>query len=165
MSSNPEAAEPITTAPRDGRWIEVLTISDHIDDTTPSAATWFRMKWWQEGMSWVGSGLAATGAWTDDDGWLLQPNEVSHWRECSEPMSNSETGGWQPIETAPTDKDILIFAPDANHGNTQYVGTRHAGKYGSYFSLSGSDCQTGCGNTGSPTHWMPLPEGPVTNGS
>ena len=72
--------QPIETAPKDGRWIEVLTIPRDINERSPM---WHRVRWWPEGTSWVGGDLVQTGVWTDDDGWL-QPDEVSHWREVNQ---------------------------------------------------------------------------------
>jgi len=56
----------------------------------------------------------------------------------SEPRPPSE---WQPIETAPKDQEILVWA----HGIGQWV---------SKFAW------WDCGAHRKPTHWMPLPEPP-----
>lgn len=73
---------PIVTAPKDGRWIEVQTIPDELDNVI-RPAKWCRVRWWPEGTSWVGDDLVQTGLWTDGDGWL-QPDEVSHWRKVNQ---------------------------------------------------------------------------------
>jgi hypothetical protein len=61
---------------------------------------------------------------------------------------------WRPIETAPVNTDILIAG-----SSPMFVGKVHVGFVeNKHYWLTGSDCQTGCGDTGTPTHWMPLPE-------
>ena len=69
-------------------------------------------------------------------------------------MSDETTRGWQSIDTAPPDEDILVF--------TQHWGTiiaRHSSEFDEWLSrmqvpvaLTGDDEQ--------PTHWCPLPSPP-----
>lgn len=65
---------------------------------------------------------------------------------------------WKTIDTAPKNTSILIYAPDADYNRNIYVGIKSDK---GYFWLVNSDCQTGCGNTGTPTHFMLLPKPPV----
>jgi hypothetical protein len=66
---------------------------------------------------------------------------------------------WRLIETAKLDEVIIIHAMDVNR---TFVGSLLKAYDGRIFaSLDASDCQTGCGDTGTPTHWMPLPPGPT----
>lgn len=67
-----------------------------------------------------------------------------------------DQNGWQPIETAPSNTSIILYAQNADYGQCIYVG----GIIKNYFYVTNSDCQSGCGNTGTPTHWMPLPDPP-----
>jgi hypothetical protein len=65
---------------------------------------------------------------------------------------------WKTIDSAPFNVDILMYAPDCYRKHNQYVGYKWSIDYkpGFAVSLSGSDCQTGCGDTGNPTHWKSL---------
>lgn len=66
---------------------------------------------------------------------------------------------WRTIESAPLNKDILLSGD-----RPIFIGRiceAYNGKF--YYELSASDCQTGCGDTGNPTHWMLLPgQPPIT---
>ena len=59
-------------------------------------------------------------------------------------------GTWQPIETAPEGKDILVYQPDSGE---QFV---------AYFSLWNNKWMFAFNNAlkDEPSHWMPLPEIP-----
>lgn len=63
---------------------------------------------------------------------------------------------WQPIETAPKDKWVLVFMPDeGNMGRTHAAKHRKVSNGHSWVigHLFGSDLSK-------PTHWMPLPPNP-----
>lgn len=75
------------------------------------------------------------------------------FEECADELQaalDAQTGGWQPIESAPRDGRSLILLltpsgfPQVAYSNTWWT----AG-----FSV---ECK--------PTHWMPLPAGPVEGG-
>ena len=70
MSAETTGWQPISTAPKDGTWIEVRTIRSREIE---------RMYWEPTFTSWVDGELQPTGCWTDDDGWL-EPGEVDVWR-------------------------------------------------------------------------------------
>lgn len=55
---------------------------------------------------------------------------------------------WQPIETAPSDVEVLMFCPTRHVSNMERVevGVYHNTKGGTYNQWA--------------THWMPLPEPP-----
>jgi len=57
-----------------------------------------------------------------------------------------KTTGWQPIETAPKDHELLL----GDHVNGAYIGFYYNGKW--------RDIQLEF--TLHPTHWMPLPDPP-----
>ena len=68
---------------------------------------------------------------------------------------------WQPIETAPTYKEVLVwpypteFCMTATHGKIPLLRDRFGWYYSEYergFGVIYTEC---C-----PTHWMPLPEPP-----
>lgn len=61
-----------------------------------------------------------------------------------------EPQGWQPIETAPADTDVLLYCPDRHYTNPERVelGQAKNTKGGSAHSWA--------------THWMPLPSAPST---
>jgi hypothetical protein len=56
------------------------------------------------------------------------------------------------METAPKDRDLLLFGPFVPTGET-YIGIGRWMEYeGGFWDWDGDDSQ--------PTHWMPLPEPP-----
>lgn len=71
---------------------------------------------------------------------------------------------WQPIETAPKDKRILLFRPTANGWwrimGGKYDSNEYARNPKPYWSADNWSIgmRDQCQNT--PTHWMPLPEEP-----
>lgn len=67
---------------------------------------------------------------------------------------------WQPIETAPKDKTILIFHHDYNKWRGQIrIGYSH-GDYNGHKDVITEDGQCGWPIRPLPTHWMPLPTPP-----
>lgn len=65
----------------------------------------------------------------------------------------TDTGGWQPIDTAPSDEPILVY--------TQAWGpiiAVHSGEFGEW--LSRMQVPVSIGESEAPTHWHPLPEPP-----
>lgn len=81
---------PMTTAPRDGTKIRLLTIPDTLHGHVREAQA-FAGWWAPEGDSWAdeagqacdaGQGtIQVIGCWFCEEGWL-QENEVSHWQPC-----------------------------------------------------------------------------------
>lgn len=71
---------------------------------------------------------------------------------------NMETTDWQPIETAPKDKPILIYIPEDEWYIKHHI---YAAMWGdmdnAWMSTSCADRYYG---TRLATHWMPLPEPP-----
>ena len=76
-------------------------------------------------------------------------------------LEELELSPWQPIETAPTDTEVLVFAPretvkvftakyDADHREWSYS---RAGRYAPIDAFYGDELPN-------LTHWMPLPEPP-----
>jgi hypothetical protein len=62
-------------------------------------------------------------------------------------------GGWQPIESAPEDRDILLFCPEG-------VCTKVFVGYWDVDCWSTPEGGEIVRISGHPTHWMPLPEPP-----
>lgn len=63
------------------------------------------------------------------------------------------TNDWQPIDTAPTKTEVLVYVPARNGRDSQTV-VASSGESGKYWhSIPGAWGLT-------PTHWMPLPEPP-----
>ena len=69
-------------------------------------------------------------------------------------------GEWQPIETAPKDRAVLLWWSEAS--NRPVVGLWCKRGKGHWFS-DVTDCQEPEGSN--PTHWMPLPSAPVASAS
>lgn len=69
---------------------------------------------------------------------------------------------WQPIETAPDKESVLVFIPNTEHyGPGIYRGLK--GTFGQWMTNAvamGRDC----GTRSQPTHWMPLPSPPLSEG-
>lgn len=65
--------------------------------------------------------------------------------------------GWQPIETAPKDRDILVYIPDADDpiDIVCWANYRPRG-----FFWAHARCADGSHVSYEPTHWQPLPEAP-----
>lgn len=72
---------------------------------------------------------------------------------------------WQPIETAPKDKDVLLYLPRRGAIRGQWNSDKYARVPRPYWSHDREwifgvretrDCQ--------PTHWMPLPAPPIQAG-
>jgi hypothetical protein len=75
------------------------------------------------------------------------PNEYFGW------AGDQPSAGWQPIETAPKDRRIIVFRP---HG-TDYIP-----KVGEdYWSVELGNCWAHSNSSVQPTHWMPLPDPPA----
>ena len=58
---------------------------------------------------------------------------------------------WQPIETAPSNKAVLLHQPDpsGSHSGWIFIGINRKDRW---YQLPSRECY--------PTHWMPLPEPP-----
>ena len=73
-------------------------------------------------------------------------------------VSESAKQGWQPISTAPKDRDILLTdGKEVSQGgwiSDADMGADYEGQFGSaaWWSVNIHD--------NAPTHWMPLPEAP-----
>ncbi|HEX8666627.1 MAG TPA: hypothetical protein VF744_21660 [Beijerinckiaceae bacterium] len=66
-----------------------------------------------------------------------------------------ETGRWQPIDTAPDDKDVLIYVPAWGP-----LIARFSAEFGEWTSRM--QCPVSLAEeTDRPTHWMALPEPPA----
>lgn len=75
-------------------------------------------------------------------------------------------GEWQPIDTAPVDKVILVYGYDdyekrviiATAYNTRGIAPagNHYSRWDSFGCYSWEEEELAC----NPTHWMPLPEAP-----
>ena len=67
---------------------------------------------------------------------------------------------WQPVETAPTDTDLLLFGRFGSQRGL-YTGIKNA-RYGWSYSFMGTEDVRDdyYGDDVNPTHWMPLPEPP-----
>lgn len=72
---------------------------------------------------------------------------------CAVTRANSQTSGWQPIETAPrTNHSLLVWCPERK--NIYIVSWRSHTEEWEHFGALGRAL------TEYPTHWMPLPEPP-----
>ena len=60
---------------------------------------------------------------------------------------------WQPIETAPRDKDFLAYLRSGYITRARYINGRH-------FAADSFGVSGGRDHDPTPTHWMPLPEPP-----
>lgn len=69
---------------------------------------------------------------------------------------------WQPIETAPMNYDVVLLYQPAGPGFAESVGQGHRTDLREHahdkwvFQVTGWICE--------PTHWMPLPDPPQTEG-
>lgn len=64
---------------------------------------------------------------------------------------------WQPIETAPEGRDVLVFSEETGECFVAFWGTCKGGyDYEWLFARSKDACFV----VKTPTHWMPLPEPP-----
>lgn len=69
--------------------------------------------------------------------------------------------GWQPIETAPVNKSVLVYIPNAEHyGEGVYRGLQVDMGTGRRWQVNGLHMGRDCGHDQQPTHWMPLPSAP-----
>lgn len=75
------------------------------------------------------------------------------------PAPATVSAGWQPIETAPKEIDILVFneALDYSFGSIQIGQIDHGGEWNFLSEMSLEDCD----DDFLPTHWMPLPAAPT----
>ncbi|MEH2501270.1 hypothetical protein V1290_000081 [Bradyrhizobium sp. AZCC 1578] len=75
---------------------------------------------------------------------------------------------WQPIETAPKDKTILLYGPQVGGSKDDLAGwDGNIVASGYYDGIDTSWCVTGSTWRGpfiGATHWMPLPAPPDSNG-
>ena len=78
----------------------------------------------------------------------------------------SEYGEWQPIETAPMGKDILVYCPNDFRAPEITIFAAHSVQtkwFGCEWSISGvmdrdsDEWNKWKRNLDTPTHWMPLP--------
>lgn len=70
--------------------------------------------------------------------------------------------GWQPIETAPRDKHLLLYGTQLPCEGINMAGPVHFTGY--WDAIDEAWCSTGSTWTGpfyEPTHWMPLPRPPA----
>lgn len=58
---------------------------------------------------------------------------------------------WQPIESAPKDREVLLLDPEVG----VCMGAYYSGKYWTTVCVRGGE-----DDFSEPTHWMPLPEPP-----
>ena len=74
---------------------------------------------------------------------------------------------WQPIETAPKDKVILAYRPDAHDWGkvapAKWDDQRHHKKPQPFWSIWLRIGSTTESRAWVPTHWMPLPDPPNRN--
>ncbi len=72
---------------------------------------------------------------------------------ASVPASPPTREGWQPIDTAPKDRSVLVYWPD---GDSVHVGIAWFGPNMQAWLVT---------NVGpvAPTHWMPLPPAPAVS--
>ena len=78
-------------------------------------------------------------------------------RNESERKVRGEIMEWQPIETAPKDKSVLLYC---NKYVPIYYGRK---RYGTYGEPSQDSFEWRCDSSGryaTPKYWMPLPEAP-----
>ena len=70
---------------------------------------------------------------------------------------------WQPIETAPTNRSILVFVPNADHyGHGVYRAMQvDMGTGRRWMSCGLHVGRDMIGEADQPTHWMPLPAPPT----
>ena len=100
MTKNDQQWHPITTSPKDGRAIFLLSAPDEIDGYARPAKCHIGY-WDTEGTAWVDENgqcgrlsdtcytLAQTGIWVSDGGWF-QPNEVTHWMSLPLPPAKEQ---------------------------------------------------------------------------
>ena len=72
---------------------------------------------------------------------------------------------WQPIETAPKDKDVLLYCPMRGAVRGRWNDCKYATNPKPYWTHDRERLH-GVINTRNdqPTHWMPLPERPTAQG-
>ena len=67
---------------------------------------------------------------------------------------------WQPIETAPKGREVLVYIEDFNKVTTAWFCVNTGlWPHDEAYTEDGEAC-----NVGLPTHWMPLPEPPKEQG-
>lgn len=71
----------------------------------------------------------------------------------------AETGRWQPIDTAPGDRDILIYVPQWGPLIARF--NREFDEWSSRMQYPVSLAE----ESDRPTHWMPLPQPPEGEGA
>lgn len=109
--------------------------------------------------------IAAEKTGADRDGWL---EDASYWQEIVSAIARS----WQPIDTAPKDRAILLFAVTDVAEDGTALNWKTA--VGSYKETHDSELSQRYGYSpwvwegrpvysyqAQPTHWMPLPEPPL----
>ena len=74
--------------------------------------------------------------------------------------------GWQPIDTAPESEPILVWAPMLHRGNpsAEVVVLYRNGDEINYWTNGGANGGDNIWFEAEPTHWMPLPSPPKTEG-
>ncbi len=71
---------------------------------------------------------------------------------------------WQPIETAPTNISVLVYIPNAEHyGEGIYRAILVDMGTGKRWHASTLHMGRDINPENRPTHWMPLPEPPVSS--
>lgn len=103
---------------------------------------------------------------TFDEWWekYLMANQVYWWDSCAETVAEAAWNAalasrWQPIETAPKDKDILISDGETvSQGGWLTEEEWDGADYGEQINYAGWWFVGGINFK--PTHWMPLPEPP-----
>lgn len=78
---------------------------------------------------------------------------------------NRRFPGWMDIESAPVNQSVLIYIPNAEHyGPGIYRGMLVDMGTGKRWMTTALSMGRDCGETWSPTHWMPLPAAPDAKG-
>ena len=78
-------------------------------------------------------------------------------------MTTVANAGWQPIETAPKDRAVLLYCPDIGVVRGMWNSCEHAKNPKPYWSIDREHLfGTRLVRLNQPTHWMPLPDPPIT---
>lgn len=108
------------------------------------------------------------------DGWFIHgdkgaaefDNAFQHAVGILSLCGHAQSPGWQPIETAPKDREILVWSEmfDGKRFIAKWNDNRYASKPRPYWSFSDEQIYgTTAVRNNQPTHWTPLPQGPDTS--